>query len=104
LYLYRLYRFNLDFKPASIGCRRRFRGNQSLGFYNVTLPGLLGSRFQHCSKEAGNCRIMSLRIRLLLVFALGELVVLVFFGYITYDTAKLTNLNNEVELRCNWLH
>lgn len=41
---------------------------------------------------------MSLRIRLLLIFALGELVVVLFFGYIAYDTAKLTNINNEVEL------
>ena len=41
---------------------------------------------------------MSLRIKLLLIFAIGELLVLTFFGYIAYDTAKLTNLNNEIEL------
>jgi diguanylate cyclase (GGDEF)-like protein len=41
---------------------------------------------------------MSLRLKLLLAFALGELLVLMFFGYIAYDTAKLTNLNNEIGL------
>ncbi|WP_455208689.1 putative bifunctional diguanylate cyclase/phosphodiesterase [Kaarinaea lacus] len=41
---------------------------------------------------------MNLRLRLLLIFALGELFVLMFFGYIAYDTAKLTNLNNEITL------
>lgn len=41
---------------------------------------------------------MSLRLKLLLAFALGELLLLSFFGYIAYDAAKLTNLNGEVEL------
>ena len=41
---------------------------------------------------------MSLRLKLLLIFAFGELLVLMFFGYIAYDTAKLTNLNNEIGL------
>jgi len=41
---------------------------------------------------------MSLRLKLLLLFALSELVVLTFFGYIAYDTAKVTNINNEIEL------
>ncbi|MGD8642369.1 MAG: diguanylate cyclase, partial [Gammaproteobacteria bacterium] len=42
--------------------------------------------------------MMSLRLKLLLAFAFGELLMLTFFGYIAYDTARLTNLNNEVEL------
>jgi diguanylate cyclase (GGDEF)-like protein len=41
---------------------------------------------------------MSLRLKLLLSFALGELLLLIFFGYIAYDTAKLTNLKNEIGL------
>jgi len=41
---------------------------------------------------------MSLRLKLLLMFALGELLLLVFFGYIAYDTAKLTNIKNEIGL------
>ena len=41
---------------------------------------------------------MSLRLKLLLSFALGELLLLLFFGSIAYDTAKLTNLKNEVGL------
>jgi len=41
---------------------------------------------------------MSLRLKLLLAFALGELLLLLFFGYTAYDTAKLTNLNGEAGL------
>jgi len=41
---------------------------------------------------------MNLRLKLLLTFAFGELLLLMFFGYIAYDTAKLTNLNNEIGL------
>jgi len=41
---------------------------------------------------------MSLRLKLLLMFALGELLLLIFFGYIAYDTAKLTNIKNEIGL------
>lgn len=41
---------------------------------------------------------MSLRLKLLLMFALGELLLLMFFGYIAYDTAKLTNIKNEIGL------
>lgn len=41
---------------------------------------------------------MNLRLKLLLAFAVGELLLLTFFGYIAYDAAKLTNLNGEVNL------
>jgi diguanylate cyclase (GGDEF)-like protein len=41
---------------------------------------------------------MSLRIKLLLMFASGELLLLTFFGYFAYDTAKQSNINNEITL------
>ena len=41
---------------------------------------------------------MSLRLKLLLLFAVGELLLISFFGYTAYDTAKITNLNGEVRL------
>ena len=41
---------------------------------------------------------MNLRLKLLLMFALGELLLLTFFGFIAYDTAKQTNIKNEIEL------
>jgi diguanylate cyclase (GGDEF)-like protein len=41
---------------------------------------------------------MSLRLRLLLSFAAGELLLLLFFGFTAYDTAKLTSLNGEIQL------
>lgn len=41
---------------------------------------------------------MSLRVKILLSFVLGELLLLTFFGYTAYDTAKITNINNEVAL------
>lgn len=41
---------------------------------------------------------MSLRLRLLLSFVSGELLLLLFFGFTAYDTAKLTSLNGEIQL------
>jgi len=41
---------------------------------------------------------MSLRLTLLLRFTAGALVALIFFGYIAYDTAKLTGTKNEIAL------
>ena len=41
---------------------------------------------------------MNLRLKLLLVFASGELLLLIFFGYIAYDAAKNTNIKNEIDL------
>ena len=41
---------------------------------------------------------MSLRIKLLLIFVVSELCLLAFFGYVAYDTAKVTNTNNEIDI------
>lgn len=41
---------------------------------------------------------MNLRIKILLIFVLSELSLLAFFGYIAYDTARVTNTKNEIDM------